>query len=508
MKKPKTLHPNPSTSPHYQEKTMTIITRFAPSPTGYLHIGGARTALFNWLYAKNTGGKFMLRIEDTDKERSTEPAIEAIIGGLKWLGLDWDGDEIYQSQRIKRHQQVVQELLDNGAAYYCYSSKEELEAMRAKAVLEKKPYKYDGTWRNRPKSEAPKDVAPVVRLKAPLEGETSIDDMVQGRVTVKNTEQDDMVLLRSDGTPTYMLAVVVDDHDMGVTDIIRGDDHLTNALRQKLIFEAMGWQTPQFAHIPLIHGADGAKLSKRHGALGVETYRDMGYLPEAMRNYLLRLGWSHGDDEIISTKQAIEWFNVGSIGKSPSRFDFNKLNNLNGYYIREAEDVRLLEIIKPLVAAKLPSALASGQGEGLSQNTTATLWQGERGLAELTKLRILKGMNGLKQRAKLLTELADSAMFYALDHIENFTEKALESLNEEGKGILRIVISELEKICNWEHGNLELVLREISEKQAIKLGNLIAPIRAAITGSHNSPSMFEAMEILGKDETLKRLKSV
>jgi len=464
---------------------MTIITRFAPSPTGFLHIGGARTALFNWLYAKSTGGKFMLRIEDTDKERSTEPAIEAILGGLKWLGLNWDDEEIYQSQRIKRHQEVVQELLDKGAAYYCYSSKEELEAMRAKAVLEKKPYKYDGTWRNRPASDAPSDIKPVVRLKAPLEGETSITDMVQGKVTVKNTEQDDMVLLRSDGSPTYMLAVVVDDHDMGITDIIRGDDHLTNALRQKLIFDAMGWQTPKFAHIPLIHGADGAKLSKRHGALGVETYRDMGYLPEAMRNYLLRLGWSHGDDEIISTGQAIEWFNVGSIGKSPSRFDFNKLNNLNGYYIREAEDARLLEIIKPILEEKLC-----------------------RNLLPLALNRILKGMNGLKQRAKLVTELADSAMFYALDHIENFTEKALESLNDEGKGILRLVTNELEKIGNWEHGNLELLLREISEKENIKLGNLIAPVRAAITGSHNSPSMFEAMEILGKDETLKRLKAI
>jgi glutamyl-tRNA synthetase len=462
---------------------MTIITRFAPSPTGYLHIGGARTALFNWLYAKNTGGKFLLRIEDTDKERSTQPAIEAILGGLKWLGLNWDGEEFYQSQRIKRHQQVVQELLDKGAAYYCYSSKEELEAMRAAAVAAKKPYKYDGTWRSRSASEAPCDIKPVVRLKSPLDGETTINDMVQGRITVANKEQDDMVLLRSDGTPTYMLAVVVDDHDMGITDIIRGDDHLTNALRQKLIFDAMGWQAPKFAHIPLIHGADGAKLSKRHGALGVEAYRDMGYLPEAMRNYLLRLGWSHGDDEIISTGQAVEWFNIGNIGRSPARFDFNKLNNLNGYYIREAEDARLLEIIKPIMQEKLGKKLLP-----------------------LALSRILKGMSGLKQRAKLLTELADSAMFYALESIENFTEKALDSLNDDGKGILRMVLIELEKTGNWEHGNLEMALRQISEKENIKLGNLIAPVRAAITGSHNSPSMFEAMEILGKEETLLRLK--
>lgn len=464
---------------------MTIITRFAPSPTGYLHIGGARTALFNWLYAKNTGGKFLLRIEDTDKERSTEPAIEAILNGMKWLGLDWDGVEIYQSQNIKRHQEVVQQLLDKGAAYYCYSSKEELEEMRAKAVAEKRPYKYDGTWRNHPASEAPKDIKPVVRLKAPLEGETVIEDMVQGRVVVRNTEQDDMVLLRSDGTPTYMLAVVVDDHDMGITDIIRGDDHLTNATRQKLIYDALEWQTPKFAHIPLIHGADGAKLSKRHGALGVEAYRDMGYLPEAMRNYLLRLGWSHGDDEIISTDQAIEWFNVGSIGKSPSRFDFNKLNNLNGHYIREAEDSRLFEIITPLLEEKI--------GQKLS---------------ELSKTSILKGMNGLKQRAKLLTELSESAVFYAVDHIGSFTDKALESLNDEGKRIITLIVAELETIGNWEHDNIEMVLREVSEKENIKLGNLMAPLRAAITGSHNSPSMFEAMEILGKEEALKRLKSV
>ena len=462
---------------------MTIITRFAPSPTGYLHIGGARTALFNWLYARNMGGKFLLRVEDTDKERSTEPAIDAILGGLKWLGLNWDDVEVYQSRNINRHQEVVQQMLESGNAYYCYSSKEELEEMRARAVAAKLPYRYDGTWRNRSAADAPKDIKPVVRLKAPLEGETIIEDMVQGRVVVKNTEQDDMVLLRSDGTPTYMLAVVVDDHDMGVTDIIRGDDHLTNALRQKLIYDAMGWETPRFAHIPLIHGADGAKLSKRHGALGVESYRDMGYLPEAMRNYLLRLGWSHGDDEIISTGQAIEWFNIGSIGKSPARFDFNKLNNLNGYYIREAEDSRLFEIIEPILKEKLGAELS-----------------------ETAQSRILNGMTGLKQRAKLLTELAESAIFYAIDSVTNFTDKALESLNDDGKGIILLIVPELEKTGNWKHDNIEMILREVSTNSGVKLGNLMAPLRAAITGSHNSPSMFEAMEILGKDETLRRLK--
>ncbi len=307
--------------------------------------------------------------------------------------------------------------------------------------------------------------------------------MVQGVVTVKNNQQDDMILLRSDGTPTYMLAVVVDDHDMGVTDIIRGDDHLTNALRQKLIYDAMGWQTPKFAHIPLIHGADGAKLSKRHGALGVETYRDLGYLPEAMRNYLLRLGWSHGDDEIISTSQAILWFNIGNIGKSPARFDFNKLNNLNGHYIREASNTYLFELIKPLIEAKIGKEISNIAIE-----------------------RILKGMNGLKQRAKLITELAENAIFYAVDNIETFTDKAMESLNNDGKEIIALVITELDKISNWQHDNIEMNLRAIAEKNNIKLGNLIAPLRAAITGSHNSPSLFEAMEILGRDDTLKRLK--
>lgn len=463
---------------------MTVITRFAPSPTGYLHIGGARTALFNWLYAKNMGGKFLLRIEDTDKERSTAPAIEAILNGMKWLGLNWDDEVVFQTKNIKRHQEVVQELLDKGAAYYCYSSKEELDAMRTKAIAEKKPYRYDGTWRNRPAEHAPAGVQPVVRLKAPETGETVIEDLVQGRVVVKNSEQDDMILLRSDGTPTYMLAVVVDDHDMKVTDIIRGDDHLTNALRQKLIYDAMGWQAPNFGHIPLIHGADGAKLSKRHGALGVEAYRDMGYLPEAMRNYLLRLGWSHGDDEIIPTKQAIEWFTIKNIGKSPARFDFNKLNNLNGHYIREAEDSYLLEIITPLLLEKL----------------------GEKELSDIAKKRLLKGMTGLKQRAKLLTELADNALFYASASAPEFSEKALGFLNDEGREIIRKTLVELQKTSNWEHDNLEMVLRELSEKEGIKLGQLIAPIRAAITGSHTSPSMFEAMEILGSDESIKRLE--
>jgi glutamyl-tRNA synthetase len=311
-----------------------VVTRFAPSPTGFLHIGGGRTALFNWLYAKHTGGKMLLRIEDTDRERSTEAAIDAIIDGLKWLGLDWEGETVFQFARAPRHREVVEELLAAGKAYRCYCTPAELDAMREKARAEGRAPRYDGTWRDRDPSEAPAGVKPAIRIKAPQEGETAIEDLVQGRVVIPNKDLDDLVLLRSDGNPTYMLSVVVDDHDMGVTHVIRGDDHLTNAARQMIIYNAMGWDIPIMSHIPLIHGSDGAKLSKRHGALGVDAYRAMGYLPEAMRNYLVRLGWAHGDDEIMSLEQMIEWFDVVDVGRSASRFDFAKLENLNGHYMR------------------------------------------------------------------------------------------------------------------------------------------------------------------------------
>ncbi len=463
---------------------MSIVTRFAPSPTGFLHIGGARTALFNWLYARHNQGKFLLRIEDTDRERSTQPAVEAILKGMKWLGLDWDDEEVFQFARKDRHKEVAYQLLEKGMAYRCYCSKEELEDMRAKAQAEKLSVMYDGTWRDRGPSEAPKGVDPVIRLKAPKTGETIIEDLVQGRVVVKNENQDDMVLLRSDGTPTYMLAVVVDDHDMGVTHVIRGDDHLTNAFRQKLIYEAMGWSVPEFSHIPLIHGSDGAKLSKRHGALGVEEYEKMGYLPEAMRNYLLRLGWSHGDDEIISTQQAIEWFNVEHIGRSPAKFDFVKLDNVNGHYIREAEDKRLVDLIKPLIEEKT-----------------------NKPLNPLAIERLINGMKGLKPRAKRLTELADGAMFY-VNVPKEFTEQAQKALDENGKKILHDVLVEFDKMNSWNHSSLEEVLKGFSEKSAIGLGKIMAPIRAAITGSHAAPSMFEVMEVLGKDEVSTRLKAV
>ncbi len=363
---------------------MTVVTRFAPSPTGFLHIGGARTALFNWLFARHHGGTFLLRIEDTDRARSTEAAVEAILDGLKWLELDWDGDAVSQFERRGRHAEVAHQMMEAGHAYRCYASPEELEAMRAEQKAAGQPMRYDGRWRDRDPAEAPAGVSPVIRLKAPQEGETVLADHVQGEVRVQNAQLDDMVLLRADGTPTYMLSVVVDDHDMNVTHVIRGDDHLTNTFRQIQIYRAMGWDLPEFAHIPLIHGADGAKLSKRHGALGVDAYRDMGYLPEAVRNYLLRLGWGHGDDEIISTEQAIEWFDLGGIGRSPSRFDFAKLDNLNAHYMRLADDARLVGLIVPLIEAK----------SGAPVNSEA------RDL-------LTRAMPGLKQRAKTLVELAE-----------------------------------------------------------------------------------------------------
>src|SRR3954469_8627861 len=368
--------------------TMTVVTRFAPSPTGFLHIGGARTALFNWLFARHHGGTFLLRIEDTDRARSTDAAVEAIVDGLRWLELTWDGDAVSQFQRRDRHAEVAHQMMAAGHAYRCYASPEELEAMRAAQKAAGQPMRYDGRWRDRDPGEAPAGISPVIRLKAPQEGETVLADHVQGEVRVQNAQLDDMVLLRADGTPTYMLSVVVDDHDMNVTHVIRGDDHLTNTFRQIQIYRAMGWDLPEFAHIPLIHGADGAKLSKRHGALGVDAYRDMGYLPEALRNYLLRLGWGHGDNEIISTEQAIEWFDLSGVGRSASRFDMVKLTNLNANYLRETADAELLA----LVAERLETQFG-------------------RPLSEVESGRLLKAMPGLKPRAKTIVELAEKGRF-------------------------------------------------------------------------------------------------
>lgn len=456
---------------------MTVITRFAPSPTGLLHIGNARTALFNWLYAKANKGQFLLRIEDTDKERSTQEAINVIISGLKWLGLDWDGDIIYQNSRATRHQEIAHQLVKNGNAYYCYCSKEELESMKAVAADKKAAFRYNGKWRDLDPSLAPKDVAPVVRIKAPLVGETIIKDKIQGKITIKNEQLDDMVLLRSDGTPTYMLAVVVDDHDMGVTDIIRGDDHLTNSFRQKVIYDAMGWSIPNFAHVSLIHGEDGAKLSKRHGALSIAEYQKMGYLPEALRNYLLRLGWSHGDDEIISTQDAIKWFDIAHIGKSPSRLDFKKLDNVNGHYMRKQDNETLIIEVRKILG---------------NFNEKHLPW-------------LEKSMDSLKQRAKNLNELASGAEFLVFG-VQKYklTDQAREALKEQD---WQKSISILQNIELWDKTNIETKLKSFCDENNFKLGKIMSGIRAAITGSHISPSMFEIMEIIGKEESLSRLNN-
>jgi glutamyl-tRNA synthetase len=459
---------------------MSVVTRFAPSPTGYLHIGGARTALFNWLYARHTGGKFLLRIEDTDRVRSTEAAIHAIIEGMKWLGLDWDGDVVMQFARQARHAEVANQLLSQGKAYHCYCTPQELEEMRAAAKAAGKPVRYDGRWRDRDPKEAPEGLKPVVRIKAPLTGSTIVKDEVQGTVEVANETLDDMILLRSDGTPTYMLSVVVDDHDMGITHVIRGDDHLTNTFRQVMIYDSMGWAHPSFSHIPLIHGADGAKLSKRHGALAVDAYREMGYLPEALRNYLLRLGWSHGDDEIISTAQAVQWFDLPQVGRSAARFDFAKLDNLNGHYIREADDARL--------AADVATRLGV---------TDAAVIE-----------RIRRGMPGLKARAKTMVELAENAKIYVTVRPLPMADKAAALLNPEGKTLLGGLTKALRDQNDWTAAALEAVVRQFSEQEKAKLGQIAQPLRAALTGSTTSPGIFEVMEILGRSECLGRLEDV
>jgi glutamyl-tRNA synthetase len=466
---------------------MSVVTRFAPSPTGYLHIGGARTALFNWLYAKNTGGKMLLRIEDTDRERSTEPAIEAIIDGLKWLGLDWDGDVVHQFARAARHREVAETLLDSGHAYYCYASAEELQEMRESARREGRPSRYDGRWRDRPASDAPVGVKPVIRLRAPTEGETVVNDEVQGRVVWQNKDLDDLVLLRSDGTPTYMLAVVVDDHDMGVTHVIRGDDHLTNAARQTQIYQALGWDVPSMSHIPLIHGSDGAKLSKRHGALGVEAYRELGYLPIALRNYLVRLGWSHGDQEIFTQDEMIAAFDLRSIGRSAARFDFAKLENLNGLYMRQSDDETLMRAIEDI----LPDV---GPARGVPVPLPPEL-----------RSKFMQAMPGLKERAKTLIELIDSAYYLYAQRPLTLDEKA-KGLLSDGLSRLAGITDKLTGLSDWSTSAIEAVVREQAETAGAKLGQVAQPLRAALTGRATSPGLFDVMVTIGKDETLSRLK--
>jgi glutamyl-tRNA synthetase len=472
-----------------QPLTDQVIARFAPSPTGFLHIGGARTALFNWLYAKRLGGKMLLRIEDTDRARSTEPAIAAILDGLAWLGLEWDGDVVYQFARAARHREVVEELLASGNAYRCYTSAQELDEMREAAKREGRPMRYDGRWRDRDPSEAPEGVAPVIRLKAPQEGETVVEDHVQGRVVWQNKDLDDLVLLRSDGNPTYMLAVVVDDHDMAVTHVIRGDDHLTNAARQTQIYKALGWNVPQWAHIPLIHGPDGAKLSKRHGALGIDAYRDMGYLPAALRNYLVRLGWSHGNQEIFSTEEMIAAFDLGAIGRSPARFDFAKLENLNGIYLREADNEALVDALETLLPVL-------GEPRGL----------GPRFSPEL-RAKFIAAMDGLKERAKTLVELLDSAYFLYAKAPLSLDPKAAALLDDPARGRLAEMCVRLADIAEWSPTALEAAVRAYAEESGVKLGQVAQPLRAALTGRATSPGLFEVMAVLGRAECLARLEA-
>jgi glutamyl-tRNA synthetase len=462
---------------------MSIVTRFAPSPTGYLHIGGARTALFNWLFARHHGGQFLLRIEDTDRARSTDAATAAILDGLSWLGLNWDGEAVSQFSRRERHAEVARTLLAMGQAYYCYATPDELEAMRAEQRASGKPLRYDGRWRDRDPADTPAGVLPTIRLKAPQTGQTTVEDQVQGQVTVANDQMDDMVLLRGDGTPTYMLSVVVDDHDYGVTHIIRGDDHLTNAFRQIQLYRSMGWEVPIFAHVPLIHGPDGKKLSKRHGALGVDAYRDMGYLPQTLRNYLLRLGWGHGDAEYISMEQAMEWFDLDGIGRSPARLDFAKLDNMNGHYIRESNDRDLADSIQPMLEAKLARPLTARQRDS-----------------------IVLGMASLKMRAKTLIELAAAAELYASERPIAIEPKAEAILTPAALMLLSDWKGRTATLEEFTAGHLETAARELAEEKGIKLGEIAQPLRAALTGSSISPPIFEVAAILGRDEVLLRLK--
>jgi glutamyl-tRNA synthetase len=465
----------------------SVITRFAPSPTGFLHIGGGRTALFNWAYAKKTQGKMLLRIEDTDRERSTPEAVSAILDGLTWLGLDWDGEAVSQYGRVSRHREVAEILLARGLAYRCYCTPEELRQMREKAEMEKRPVRYDGTWRDRDPAQAPQGVKPAIRFKAPQDGETVIEDHVMGRVVFQNKELDDLIILRSDGNPTYNLSVVVDDHDMGVTHIIRGVDHLTNAARQTQIYKAMGWSVPDMAHIPLIHGPDGAKLSKRHGALGVEAYRAMGYLPEAMRNYLARLGWSHGDDEIFSTEQMIDWFDLDGIGKSPSRFDFVKLENLNGHYMRHTDDEQLVRAL----LAFLPHV--AGGPEMLAR------------IDAPMRAKLKRAMPGLKERAKTLIDLMKSSQFLFAQRPLALDDKARQIMADGGVEALKALLPVLSQ-ADWNADSLEAAVKAHAEATGAKLGKLAQPLRAVLTGTNTSPGIFDVLDVLGRDESLRRIE--
>lgn len=466
----------------------SVVTRFAPSPTGYLHIGGARTALFNWLLAKNAGGKMLLRIEDTDRERSSDAAVDAILDGLTWMGLEWDGEPVSQFGRVERHREVAELLVADGKAYRCYASQQELQDMRDKARQDGRSQSYDRRWRDRDPADAPTGVEPVIRIKSPLSGSTEVRDRVQGDVRFPNDDLDDFIILRSDKTPTYMHAVVVDDHDMGVTHIVRGDDHLTNAARQTIIYNALGWVVPVMAHIPLIHGADGAKLSKRHGALGVEAYREMGFLPEALRNYLARLGWSHGDDEVMSTEDMIRWFAIEDVNKGASRFDFKKLEALNGLYLRAADADSLTErFIQTLPYLPNGKALHAKLDSGLA-------------------IKLQAAMPALKERAKTLVELADGAAFLFDQRPLTIEEKAGMILNADACKLLADILPKLESISNWNVSELDAIVRAYAEENDLKLGKVAQPLRAALTGRSASPGVFDVLAVLGRDESIARIR--
>ena len=469
-------------------KTSAPVVRFAPSPTGYLHIGGARTALFNWLYARGRGGKFLLRIEDTDRERNNDAAVAAILDGLKWLELDWDGDAVSQFGRAGRHRTIAHDLLARGAAYNCYCSPAEIDAARDAAKADGRPQIFLSPWRDRDASQAPKDIKPAVRLKAPRSGETSVNDHVQGHVVFPNKDLDDLIILRSDGNPTYNLAVVVDDHDMGVTHVVRGVDHLTNTARQTQIYLGLGWAVPEFAHVPLIHGPDGAKLSKRHGAQAVQDYRTMGYLPIALRNYLVRLGWSHGDDEIMSMEQLLSWFDIDGIGKSAARFDFKKLEDLNGHYIRQADDAEL-------VARMIDILPETDNGAAMMAKADAAM-----------RAKLVRAMPGLKERAKTVRELIDGASFLFAARPLTLDDKAAKLIDADAKAALSTILARFEKLSDWTAAALEGEVRTYAEETGAKLGKIAQPLRAALTGRTVSPPVFDVLEVLGRDEALGRIR--
>lgn len=462
---------------------MTIVTRFPPSPTGFLHIGNARTALFNWCYARHVGGKFLLRIEDTDKERSTQPAIDAIFEAMKWMGLDWDNDEVvFQSQRADRHVEVAKEMIARGQAYYCYCSPEELQAMRDAATAKGEQPRYNGMWRDRDPSLAPQGVNPVIRIKAPQDGVGVINDKVQGEVKVDNKQLDDFILVRSDGSPTYMLAVVVDDHDMGVTHVMRGDDHLNNAFRQRAIYDNMGWELPTYAHLPLLHGEDGAKFSKRHGALGVMDYAKLGYVPEALNNQLLRMGWSHGDDEIISMKQAVEWFNLESINRAPARFDVKKLSFLNAHYIKTMDDDALLALLLDFHDA--------------------------HGLPKAKKDALLAGLPDLKERATTLVDLWADAQIYIQDLPLQYEDKAMANLTPENAPTLKTLIDKFGALDAFMPAQIEDTLKSVAnDMHEGKFGKVGMPLRAALTGRANSPALHNVAAAIGREETIRRIEA-